>query len=99
MPRLAHYILLTAGVSTYLIAAWILYKSEKEGWCLLGLLMLLFYAAHLFDALILLIGEDAWFVTTEGVVHGTVGAFLLYGAMIWVSIIVIAGKKAKEGKE
>ena len=58
--------------------------------------MFMFYGIVYLDMLKRLFGEDPWFPFTEGVVHGTIGAIVLYGAVIWTSVIVINVRTKKK---
>ena len=55
------------------------------------------FEGDLFDALRVLIADsDLWFPFSISVIHGSLGAVLLYGAVIWISIIVINVRKAED---
>ena len=96
MNGAGHYIIWTIVVSAYLVTAWMLFESEKGGRSLLGFVLFNLYVVILFDAMSVLIADsDPWFPFTVSVVHGSIGAVLLYGAVIWISIIVINVRKAE----
>lgn len=96
MPGLGHCVIWSLAVSVYLIAAWMLSKSEKGGRCLTGFLMFVSYTFIMFDALrVVLVDNDPWFPITQGVIHGTIGTILLYGLVVWIAIIDALIKKSK----
>ncbi len=90
---MGHCILLTLGVSIYLVSAWLLCHSDKALRCLLGLILFMFYAVIVLDIFRFIITEDPWFRFTEGVLHGSIGVILLYGTMIWIALVVNAVRK------
>ena len=92
--RLVFYVVWTVAVAVYLISSWMLCKSDKGGRCLLGLVLFTFYITIAIDAIRLYLADlDSWFPFTEGVIYGTIGTAILYGVLIWVSVIVINIKK------
>lgn len=97
MYGVGHYIIWTIAVSAYLVTAWMLFKSEEGGRSLLGFVLFNLFVVVLFDALRVLIADsDLWFPFSISVIHGSLGAVLLYGAVIWISIIVINVRKAED---
>lgn len=51
------------------------------------------------DAIRLYLADlDSWFPFTEGVFYGTIGTAILYGVLIWISVIVINIKKIEDAK-
>ena len=97
MHGFAYYITWTLIVLMYVIAAYVLYHSEKGGFALLGALMFCIYTVLLIDAARLLMGYVEWFGITEGIGYGSIGGILVYGAIVWIAIIASLVKKKKGG--
>lgn len=93
MHGIAYYIIWTVIVLIYLIAAYMLFHSEKGGHVLLGLLMFGSYVVLLIDLGRMLLGYLEWFSITEGVGYGSLGGILIYGIIVWVAIISSLVKK------
>ena len=93
MHGIAYYITWTVIVLIYVIAAYMLYHSEKGGYALLGVLMFCFYAILLIDMARMIVGYVEWFGITEGVGYGSLGGILVYGAIVWISLITSLVKK------
>ena len=87
MHGIAYYIIWTVIVLIYLISAYMLSHSEKGGHVLLGLLMFGSYVVLLIDLVRMLLGYLEWFSITEGVGYGSVGGFIVYGAIVWIAIL------------
>lgn len=88
MHGLGHCFIWSIAVSVYLIAAWMLSKSEKGCRCLIGFLMFVSYSVIMFDALRVVLAEsNPWFPITRDVIHGTIGTILLYGMVVCFAII------------
>ena len=98
MHGIAYYIIWTVFVLIYLIAAYMLFHSEKGGYALLGVLMFCFYVILLMDVARLLLGYVEWFGITEGVGYGSLGGILVYGAIVWITIISSLVKKKRESQ-
>ena len=98
MHGIAYYITWTVIVLIYMIAAYMLFHSEKGGYVLLGALMFCFYAVLLIDVARLLMGYYEWLGITEGVGYGSLGGILVYGAVVWIAIISSLVQKKRESK-
>lgn len=49
--RLVFYVVWAVVVAVYLISSWMLFKSDKGGRCLLGLVLFTFYITIAIDAI------------------------------------------------
>ena len=99
MHGIAYYITWTVIVLIYLIAAYMLFHSEKRGLVLLGLLMFCFYSILLIDVARLLLGYVERFVITEGVGYGTLGSFFVHGAVVWIAVLLSIIEKRRENTD
>jgi len=100
MHGIAYYITWTVIVLIYLIAVYMLFHSEKGGLVLLGLLMFASYGVLLIDLARMLLGYLEWFLITEGVGYGTLGSVFVYGAIVWITVLlsIIRKEKKKDNK-
>lgn len=95
MHGIIYYVTWTVIVLIYVIAAFMLFNSEKGGWALLGALMFFFYIMLLFDCARILMGYVDWFPISEGVGYGSFGGLMVYGAIVWIAIISSLARKKK----